>query len=136
MKRAREAPNLLELRPARLVAHGMEEQRVVLLIPRFRARWLAWLQRRLPRPYIRVRLDEVGSAVWLRADGLATAYDIGSAVQAQFGAAVEPIWPRLGLFLQQLRRGGLIRLLQEGESPPADGPQAPPAPPVGSNRAP
>jgi hypothetical protein len=102
--------NLLDLRPIRLLEHRMEEDRVTVLIPKYRSRWMGWLQRRLSRPYFRLHLDPVGTAVWLDCDGNRTVSDIGKRLKDKFGEDVEPLWDRLALFFRQMRKGRLIEL--------------------------
>lgn len=102
--------NLLDLRPVRLVAHQVEGERAVVLVPRFRARWMQWYLRRLRNPCYRLRLDEVGTAVWLRCDGTHTVCAIGDSLREQFGRSIEPVWDRLAMFLREMRAGKLIEL--------------------------
>jgi hypothetical protein len=110
-----EPTNLLDLKPRRLVAHEMEGDRAVILIPRFRARWMGWFQRRLKNPHVKVRLDDVGTAVWLGCDGQTSLAQIGRDLQARFGERVEPIWDRLALFVRQMKRGRLLELKPGGK---------------------
>ena len=110
MARAVAPQNLLDLRPVRLMEHRQEGERVTVLIPRFRSRWMGWLQRRLKRPHLRLRLDGVGSAVWLDCDGQRRVADIGQRLVDRFGDEVQPVWDRLGLFISKMREGKLIEL--------------------------
>jgi hypothetical protein len=102
--------NLLDLKPVRLMEHTEAEGRVSVLVPRFRSRWLGFLQRRLRKPCVQLHLDEVGSAVWLACDGQRSVGQIGQALQERFGPQLDPIWDRLGLFVRHLHRGQLIAL--------------------------
>jgi len=102
--------NLLDLRPVRLVEHRLEGERVTVLIPKFRSRWMGWLQKRLPKPHLHLQLDGVGSAVWLDCDGQRRVSDIGDRLKARFGDEVEPVWDRLGLFIRKMHEGDLIDL--------------------------
>jgi hypothetical protein len=111
---ASQPANLLDLKPRRLMSHEMEGDRAVVLIPRFRARWLGWLQRRLRRPHVKLRLDDVGTAFWLSCDGATTLEQIGRTLQARFGEQVEPVWDRLALFVRQMHHGGLLELPPAG----------------------
>ena len=63
----------------------LEGGRVVLLRPKFVDRRMAWLQRLLPRPEFRVRLDARGSFIWTALDGVRTGQGVCDAVRAQFG---------------------------------------------------
>lgn len=103
---------LLRCRPERAVEAELQDDRVVLLRPRFRRGLLArWLQPRLRRPHFRVHLDEVGSFIWGCCDGQTTVARIGDALAAKFGERVAPATERLSVFLVQMQRSGLIRLL-------------------------
>jgi hypothetical protein len=110
MKRREQERNLLDLRPVRLMQHRLEGERVVVLIPRFRSRWMGWYQRLLKNPHLKLQLDDLGTAVWLSCDGEHTVSSIGRLLQDRFGDSVEPVWDRLALFLRQMRAGRLIDL--------------------------
>jgi len=99
------------LRPRRLIAHREDaDGRVCLLVPRFRARWMAWYLGLLRRPCVELRLDAVGSATWLLCDGARSVAEVGAELRARFGSQVEPVGPRLALFFGQLEGGRLVRL--------------------------
>ncbi len=84
-----------------------------LLIPRFKHPLLArWMRPLMSRPDARLHLDEVGSFVWLRCDGDHTIGDILAEMRQEFGESVEPAEDRLGLFLRQLLKGQVLRLLE------------------------
>ena len=110
MFRKKDPRNLLELRPVRLIEHRMEGDLVVVQIPRFRSRWMGWLQRRLKKPCFQLHLDKIGSAVWLGCDGESTVAAIGKRLQERFGDEIEPLWDRLALFFRQMSAGKLIEL--------------------------
>jgi hypothetical protein len=104
------AVNLLDLVPVRRIPFDRDARgQVVLAIPRYgRNRLGKWLERRLGKGPIRVRLDEVGSAVWELCDGRRDVAEIGRAVEERFGERIEPVYDRLALFLKQLERWGSI----------------------------
>ncbi len=88
------------------------EERAVLLVPRFRKGPLArWLQPRLKRPHIRVKLDEIGSFAWHRMDGKTRFTEIVNAMREHFGERVEPAEQRLQQFLILLYRDKFVKLL-------------------------
>ena len=94
------------------------ESRAVLLIPRFRWGPLAkWLQPRLKRPFIKVKLDDIGSFVWKSCDGKATFTDIAGAMREKFGEKTEPAEDRLKKFLLTLRNNKFIELYQPTSQP-------------------
>jgi hypothetical protein len=57
-------------------------------------------------------LDQFGSFVWEAIDGGKTVEAIGALLRARFGAEVEPVYERLGLFLCILQNNKLIRLAE------------------------
>lgn len=107
-------PLLPACRPTTLVAaEETQDGLVVLLRPRFIAGPLArWLQPRLRRPHLRVKLDELGSFVWKRCDGRTTVGQIALALEEAFTAShqADKAMERIALFLRELERGGMIRL--------------------------
>jgi hypothetical protein len=102
--------NLLDLVPERKIDFEViDEERVVLLAPRFRLRWLRRIfEPRMKNPFVRVRLDEVGSAVWLACDGKTNVGRIASLLRDRFGEKIEPCHDRLAMFLHGLERGRLL----------------------------
>jgi hypothetical protein len=83
----------------------------VLLVPRFRRGPLArWLQPRLRRPYMRVKLDEIGSFAWRMMDGKTRLETIAEAMQGHFGERVEPAANRLKSFYTILYKDGFVKL--------------------------
>ncbi len=85
----------------------------VLLIPKFRKWPLAkWLQPRLKKPHIRVKLDEIGSFVWKQLDGRKTFALIAQAMREHFGEKAEPAEDRLKKFLLTLRNNKFVELYQ------------------------
>ena len=104
--------NLLELKPERNLEWEMsEDQRVALLVPRFRNKFLVrWLVPRLHRPTFRVTLDEYGSFLWQESDGQTTVRELGERLKARFGDTVEPVYDRIHAFIRELERGDVLRL--------------------------
>jgi hypothetical protein len=96
--------NLLDLVPKRIVEYEVADDGIVTLFaPRFKSAFLKkWLQPKLKRPYLRVTLDEIGSAVWLLCDGGRNVKEIAAVVQERFEERIEPCYERMGLFFQQL----------------------------------
>ena len=113
--------NIAEFVPCVCVDHEVgDDEAVKLLVPRFRVKWMQWLQKRLKKPHIRVRLDRIGSAVWLLIDGRRTVADIGVELESKLGDEVQPLFERLGMFLGMLRRNKFIILNEPGQSQPED----------------
>jgi hypothetical protein len=90
----------------------------VLLVPRFRKGILAkWLQPRLKRPFIRVKLDELGSFVWRRMDGLANFESIRDEMKDEFGEHMNQAEDRLKKFLTILRQNEFAELYVPASQP-------------------
>ena len=127
MGRKRRVPNeeLARCVPERSVpAERGDDGRIVLLRQRFSRGPLAWwLQPRLSRPHFRIHLDDIGTFVWDHIDGEATVGDIAAAMEEQLGDRASPALPRLCLFVSELHRGGMVRLLAPEEEP-STGPEA------------
>jgi hypothetical protein len=104
-----------DLRPRQACAWEEEEDRVILLRPRFgRGRLGRWLERRIGRKPLRLRLDEVGSFVWTRCDGERRVSAISEELRASFGERIEPAEERLVLFLSALLRNGCVSVAAPG----------------------
>lgn len=83
----------------------------VLLVPRFRKGPLAkWLQPRLKRPHIRVKLDKIGSFVWKRVDGSTSFDTIVNDMRSEFGESIEPAEDRLIKFFSILNKDKFLEL--------------------------
>jgi hypothetical protein len=83
---------------------------VLLLRPKFLSPRLGWLQRILPRPEFRVRLDATGSFIWEALDGQRTVADVCAKVRERFGPEAEPVEERTLAFIHQMASGSFIRL--------------------------
>jgi hypothetical protein len=103
-------PNLLDLVPERKRDFRNEANgRVTVLVPRFGdGRVGEFVQGLLRRPPVSLRLDEVGTAVWMLCDGRRSVYEIGGRLKEKFGDRIDPVYERLGDFLRQMRRAGII----------------------------
>lgn len=105
-----ERQRVLKLRPLRISPWEEVNGRIVVLKPKFQHPLLQrYLLPRLKNPMYRVHLDEIGSFVWRLCDGGHSVGDIEQELKKHFGAAVEPAFERLTLFLAQLFRGRFIR---------------------------
>ena len=106
-----------ELRPRILGRWQEVESGVVLLQRRFGdGRFGRVMDRWFRLSPFRLRLDEIGSFVWLRLDGHRTVEQIAREMRASFGIRAEPAAERLTTFLQHLERGRWIAC-QPGENP-------------------
>ncbi len=89
------------------------DNRAVLLVPKFRKGPLAkWLQPRLRKPYIHLKLDDIGSFAWKRFDGQTTFDQITKEMHQEFGKRAEPVEERLIKFIVLLLKSKFIDLYQ------------------------
>ena len=81
MKQKKNSPqplNLLELVPQRVAKWEEKDGQIIILKPKFTHPWAVKnILPRLRKPYYRVKLDEIGSAVWQLCDGQRTVKEIG-----------------------------------------------------------
>jgi hypothetical protein len=111
--------NIAHYIPVAQVEHEVDEEGLVkLLTPRFQASWMQWLQKRLKRPYLKVKLDDVGSKTWLLIDGKRTVHEIGQKLLEVFDERIEPVPQRLGLFFGHLRRYKFVDLQERASGVP------------------
>ena len=97
--------------PVRSVPFEMREEGLVTLLrPKFVTPWLAWVLPFLSRPVFRVKLDEVGSFLWLQMDGRRTTAEVCDLLKARFGERVEPVHERALTFLYQMLEGRFLTL--------------------------
>ncbi len=95
-----------------------DDGRVTVLLPKYGTGRLGrWLSGRLSGAYCRIRLDEYGSFVWKRCDGERTVREIADALLGKTREPLEDLRVRLGLFLYQMRRRGMIGWAEERSRP-------------------
>jgi hypothetical protein len=104
--------NLLELKPERVVEwETADDGLVVLLIPKFRNPFMVqWILPMLQRRVFRVKLDAYGSFVWRHCDGSTPVAQMGERMKGEFGEAAEPVFERIGKFLNKLEREEFVRI--------------------------
>jgi len=108
-KKETQEVNLLDLAPERGCEWEMDGETVVVLSPKFKNRFLVrTLLPRMKRPNWKIRLDDIGSFVWLQCDGRATVREIGKLMKDRFGEKAEPVYDRLALFLRNLTESRFI----------------------------
>ena len=108
-------PNVIEMIPQRNVDFVRENNMVVLLAPKFRNRILVrYIMPKMKQPHYPVLLDEFGTTVWDLIDGTRTVFEIGKMLKAQHGEKVEPVFDRLGLFVNMLAQRRFISLSMSG----------------------
>jgi len=111
MARRDDTETILSCVPARKAGHETtDDGKVVVLQPRFDWRPLqAWMER-MNKPHVRVKLDEIGSFIWLQCDGETKVEAIAAALEAKFGERVAPARERTVLFFRHMTRAGIIEL--------------------------
>ncbi|RME01591.1 MAG: PqqD family protein [Calditrichaeota bacterium] len=111
LKKSKRHVNFLELVPERSLEWiTSEEGHVKLLVPKYgKSSFGVWLAKQLQKPYMYIKLDAIGSAVWKACDGHSTVYEIAQKLKAEFGDDIEPIYDRLGQFFRELERSKFIK---------------------------
>lgn len=102
--------NLLDVIPCRgeQILTENEGELSVIAFPRFKRAWMRnYLLPKGMSPYIRVRLEEHGTAVWNLIDGKRTVREIIELLSDHFGAE-EDYESRITIFITQLRKDGFI----------------------------
>jgi len=99
-----------DLTPLKLVRHEIAENNlVIVLFPKFINKYaVKYLQPRIKSHYIKLKLDELGSAVWLSIDGHKKVGVIAKELVDAFGDKIQPVEERLPKFLTQLYEQKLI----------------------------
>lgn len=111
MARRDDTETILSCVPVRMAGHETtEDGKIVVLQPRFDWRPLQALMERWNKPHMRVKLDEIGSFIWLKCDGAARVDEIAAALESRFGERVAPARDRTVLFFRHMTRAGIIKL--------------------------
>jgi hypothetical protein len=102
--------NTFDLTPTYLVNHEIGENNLVtVLMPKFQNKITRkLLETKLKSPHIKIKLDELGSAVWLAIDGKKNVGVIAGELVASLGDKIQPVEERLPKFLTQLYEQRLI----------------------------
>jgi len=109
--------NYLELRPIK--AAGWEpvkddpaagpDNTVSIQMPKFSSKFTKkYFEPRLKSPFIKINLDEIGSAAWLAIDGVKNVEMIAGELVEKFGIKVDPVEERLTKFYTHLYDQKLI----------------------------
>ncbi len=104
--------NLLDTIPvcAGNICTEWEGEYAVLILPRFRKAWTqSWLLSKSLSSYVRIQLEEHGTAVWRLIDGQRTVQEIIELLASHFGE--DETYPsRVAAYFVQLQKDGLIYL--------------------------
>ncbi len=96
--------NAFDLTPIRRLNHELDDNSIVtLLLPRFKNKYaLMFISDRVKNNPIKIKLDEIGSAVWLAIDNQKKIGVIAKELLEKFGERITPIEERLPKFFTQL----------------------------------
>ncbi|NVO03023.1 MAG: PqqD family protein [Bacteroidetes bacterium] len=95
--------SLLDLTPFTKVGHEVDENGLVtILYPKFKNAKVSKYMLGRKTPFIHLKLDELGSATWIRIDGKNQVNDICNELEATLGEKVQPVHARVGKFLSHL----------------------------------
>lgn len=110
-----QAPNLLDMCPVPSIKwEQAEDGLITLFTPRFSNKWMVkHILPRMKHQDLKIHLDEFGSWVWQQIDGHTTVFQIAKNLQEKFGESVEPVYDRLGLFINHLARRQFITLTND-----------------------
>lgn len=110
----KEKINLLDVIPFRCEHIATERESDgtwVIAFPRFKSAWMRkYLLPKSMSPFIRVRLEEHGAAVWALIDGTLTVREIIEKLAEHFHEEAN-YESRITTYILQLRKDGFIRLL-------------------------
>lgn len=103
---------MYDLIPRPLVQSVAEpDGKVTLLQPKLRNRFaLKVFAPRIKDPNYHIHLDELGSAVWKKIDGVKNAGYISEELNREFGDKYENLDERFGKFLSLLQKANFIKL--------------------------
>ena len=107
---AKRAKNLFELVPRqKRPFEECPDGTIDVLSPKYgRGPVASVLKRFLKNTPVRMHLDDIGASVWRLCDGERNVHQIGASLQERFGERIEPVYDRLAMFLEQMRKNGLI----------------------------
>jgi len=109
------APNVIEMIPTHNVQFEIKDDIIVILAPKFKNKILIkYVMHRMKQPNYRVHLDAFGSRVWNLINGEKTVFEIGGALKTEFGESIDPVYERLGLFMNMLAQRKFITLSSSG----------------------
>ncbi len=93
-----------------------ENGNISILIPKFTNKFLVQhLMPHLKYPFIKIKLDEIGSAVWMEIDGKKSVGEIASILEEKFGEKIQPIEERLSKFISQMIHHKFISYKEKGD---------------------
>lgn len=109
-KKGEEQRNLYEMIPRPLVSYEINTEGLFILHrPKINNTFLRnILPRKFRQAVFKIRLDELGTAVWKKIDGVKNAGQIAEELESEHGDKMQPVVPRLSKFLVILKNAKLI----------------------------
>lgn len=106
--------NYLDLTPLRLIGEEIDANNIVtILIPKFKSNFArTYFLPRSKSPYIKVKLDALGSASWLAIDGKKNVAAIVETLNVKFAGTIQEPTERLIKFLTLLYTQQLITFVE------------------------
>ncbi len=107
--------NVLEMYPTQnVIWETLEDQNIALLVPKFKNKFLVkYLVPKMKNPNLKIKLDKFGTRVWQYIDGKNSVMQIGNHLKEDYGQDVEPVYERLGLFINLLAQRNFITLTSD-----------------------
>lgn len=100
----------MDIAPVRIADWEEKSDRVVVIRPKparrgFRGAmdWFLYLMSAR-----KIKLDEIGTFVWLQLDGRQTVAQVARRIEQEYGDRVKPAGERLGYLVRVLRKEGLL----------------------------
>ena len=104
--------NYLELIPFQIKEFEEKEGIINILIPKFKNQFMLSLIPQHKSKVFRIKLDELGSAVWSSIDGKKKVTAIIEELSERFGEKIQPAEQRITKFLTQLFQSNFINFKQ------------------------
>ena len=110
-KDGKQPENVMTMVPKVNTNFECADKRIVLLEKKFKNKFLVkHLLSRMKQPHYKIYLDDYGTFVWNQIDGNRTVFDIAVQLKEQYGEKVEPVYERLGMFINMLAQRKFITL--------------------------
>ncbi len=112
-KLQKEEPNYKELVPARQCEFEDKNGTVTVLYKKEPSKFDKLFSRWLKNKPYRIDLDEIGSFIWRKINGVLNIGEIIDIAQDNFGEKIEPAEERVIMFFKQMHRTKLIMLYEK-----------------------
>ena len=110
--------NYLDATPIRKVDFQTDDNNlVIMLVPKFRNEKLNNFLLHRRKRYFNIHLDEPGTAVWMKIDGVRNVGSICRELQEELGGKIEPAEQRITKFLTQLYEARYITFAEIENKP-------------------